>query len=303
MVTQRKSPKLAKQRELPRARDYCIPRPILRTQRTYSSRRKQEVLLFLLDHRIPMRTNDVNEYLRPSRILKGMPDFEEEVYRRPKLLEATEYFRIARESTIHTWWKNRHKIFGKRSVFSACSPKWPALEKTLVEHFIAAKRENKIVTVHWFWRMAQKIWQSYYPKLADVFVFSNGWFWRFLRRHGIVRRRITKVATKPPEEVMKVLNCFIQYIRRNNRREDDWAAVILRSSPPAGKPNSLGRFPNHLIINLDETPLPFEFLNGYSYDFKRATTVAGRSERSGWDKRQATISSILWLMAAHHSSP
>jgi hypothetical protein len=55
------------------------------------------------------------------------------------------------------------------------------------------------------------------------------------------------------------------------------------------------KFSNHLIINLDETPLPFEFLNGYSYDFKVAKTVAGKFERSGWDKRQATI--ILYIMA------
>jgi hypothetical protein len=71
--------------------------------------------------------------------------------------------------------------------------------------------------------------------------------------------------------------------------------MVLRSSPHYDKPNSLGRFPNHLIINLNETPLPFEFLNGYSYDFKGATNVAGRSERSGWDKRQAII--IFYIMA------
>jgi hypothetical protein len=58
---------------------------------------------------------------------------------------------------------------------------------------------------------------------------------------------------------------------------------------------SLRKFPNHLIINLDETPLPFEFLNGYSYNFKGAKTVAGRSERSRWDKRQTTI--VLYIMA------
>jgi hypothetical protein len=97
MVAQRKSPKSKKRRE------YCIPGPIIRIQRTYSRRRKQEVLLFLLHHRIPMRTNDVNGYLRPSRVLKGMPEVEEEGYRRPTLLEATEYFRITRESTIHAW--------------------------------------------------------------------------------------------------------------------------------------------------------------------------------------------------------
>jgi hypothetical protein len=103
------------------------------------------------------------------------------------------------------------------------------------------------------------------------------------------------MATKPPEEVVKVVNCFIQYIRRNNRREGNWAATMLRSSPPFGKPHSLRKYPNHLIINLDETPLPFEFLNGYSYDFKGVKTVAGKSERSGWDKRQVTI--ILYIMA------
>jgi hypothetical protein len=84
---------------------------------------------------------------------------------------------------------------------------------------------------------------------------------------------------------------------------------MLRSSPPYkptlsntwGKPadnwkiNSLRRFPLDLIINLDETPLPFEFLSDYSYDFKDARTIAGKSDRNGWDKRQATI--ILYIMA------
>jgi hypothetical protein len=71
--------------------------------------------------------------------------------------------------------------------------------------------------------------------------------------------------------------------------------MVLRSLSPYDKPNSLRRFPNYLIINLDETPLPFEFFNGYSYDFKGAIIVAGRFERSGWEKRQATI--ILYIMA------
>jgi hypothetical protein len=66
-------------------------------------------------------------------------------------------------------------------------------------------------------------------------------------------------------------------------------------STPYWKKNSLRKFPLNLIINLDEIPLPFEFLSGYTYDFKGVNTVAGKSERSGWDKRQATI--ILYIMA------
>jgi hypothetical protein len=71
--------------------------------------------------------------------------------------------------------------------------------------------------------------------------------------------------------------------------------MAFRFSSPFGKLDFLRRFPNHLIINLNETPFPFEFLNGYSYDFKDATIVAGRFERNRWDKRQATI--ILYIMA------
>jgi hypothetical protein len=50
-----------------------------------------------------------------------------------------------------------------------------------------------------------------------------------------------------------------------------------------------------LIINLGEAPLPFEFLNGYSYDFKGARIIAGKSDRNSWDKRQAII--MLCIMA------
>jgi hypothetical protein len=57
------------------------------------------------------------------------------------------------------------------SLFSPCPPKWPALEKTLVEHFTAARAENKIVTVHWFRRMSQQIWQILYPQSINVFFF------------------------------------------------------------------------------------------------------------------------------------
>jgi hypothetical protein len=81
---------------------------------------------------------------------------------------------------------------------------------------------------------------------------------------------------------------------------------MLRSSPPIAtgladgpllppKKLSLRRYPPKLILNVDETPLPFEFLSGYTYNWKGVTTVAGKSDRSGWNKRQATI--VLHIMA------
>jgi hypothetical protein len=252
---------------------------------------------FLAHHRIPMSQNDVNEYLRPTRVLKGMKSVEEEGYRRPTAAEAAAYFKITSKSTIYNWWDARDKIFPNGDIPTAYPPKWPGIEEELVKQFQAARKENKIVKIHWFQRMAQKLWCQKYPHISDVFVFSNGWFWRFLQRSNIVRRRITKAATTPSEETIGVTNNFIQYIRKHNRRDKDMA-VIMRSLPVEGlsmKRNFMRLFPNNLILNLDETPLPFEFLNGYSYNFKKVKTVAGKFDRSGWDKRQATI--ILYIMA------
>jgi hypothetical protein len=53
-------------------------------------------------------------------------------------------------------------------------------------------------------------------------------------------------------------------------------------------------YPSKLILNIDETLLHFEFLSGYTYDWKGVTTLAGKPDRSGWDKRQATI--VLHVM-------
>jgi hypothetical protein len=89
------------------------------------------------------------------------------------------------------------------------------------------------------------------------------------------------------------VNEFIQFIRRNSHRESSFSAIVLQSSP--SKPCSLRRFSTRLIINFDETPLPFEFLEGYTYDIRGTKTIAGKSERSGWGKSQATI--ILYIMA------
>ena len=40
---------------------------------------------------------------------------------------------------------------------------------------------------------------------------------------------------------------------------------------------------------MDQTPIGFEFLSGRTYDFKGAKTVWVKEQRSGWDRRQATL--------------
>ena len=50
-----------------------------------------------------------------------------------------------------------------------------------------------------------------------------------------------------------------------------------------------------MTLNYDETPIPFEHLDGRMYATKGSHTVGGKSDRSGWNKRQATL--ILYIFA------
>ncbi len=49
------------------------------------------------------------------------------------------------------------------------------------------------------------------------------------------------------------------------------------------------------IMNMDEVPIPFEYLDGYTYEKKGSKSVAAKTDRSGWAKRQATL--ILYIFA------
>jgi hypothetical protein len=55
------------------------------------------------------------------------------------------------------------------------------------------------------------------------------------------------------------------------------------------------RFKPSRIINFDETPIPFEYIDKKTYNIQGAKTVTAKTDRSGWDKRQATL--ILYIFA------
>ena len=40
---------------------------------------------------------------------------------------------------------------------------------------------------------------------------------------------------------------------------------------------------------MGQTPAPFEHLSGWTYERGGSKTVWAKAEKSGWDKRQATI--------------
>ena len=89
-----------------------------------------------------------------------------------------------------------------------------------------------------------------------------------------------------PEDYRRYSLSFLRFIRRISvLTEHDIAIRGLQ--PPMALPKS--RFRLAMIINLDETPIPFQFTDDMTYNLKGDKTISTRSERSGWDKRQATV--------------
>jgi hypothetical protein len=52
---------------------------------------------------------------------------------------------------------------------------------------------------------------------------------------------------------------------------------------------AVGRYRLNNICNMDQTPVPFEYLDGSSYNITGEKTIWVQSSQSGWDKRQGTI--------------
>ena len=65
----------------------------------------------------------------------------------------------------------------------------------------------------------------------------------------------------------------------------------------------VGRYLLSCICNMDETPLPFEFLDGQTYADQGSHTVQVQATQSGWDKQQATIVLCIFADGAMHIKP
>ena len=42
-------------------------------------------------------------------------------------------------------------------------------------------------------------------------------------------------------------------------------------------------------MNFDETLIPFEYIDKKTYNIRGAKTITAKTDRSGWDKQQATL--------------
>lgn len=158
--------------------------------------------------------------------------------------------------------------------------KWPELEVLLYERFRTRRDERKSVRRGWLRRSAQEVFAICYPiKNQSMFLFTNGWFFGFLSRHNITLRFATNKSQKIPEDYLSVILTWLRFNRRNSqvrKGKNDQLQVV-------------GRYSLRSICNMDETPLPFEYLDGQTYADKGSHTVQVKTTRSGWDKRQATL--------------
>jgi hypothetical protein len=99
---------------------------------------------------------------------------------------------------------------------------------------------------------------------------------------------------------------FVRFCRRNSVEEhrlmpypEALLPKITVELPPPGAsvvlPEMLGVLFPGMVCNMDQTPMPFEFLEGRTFAVKGTRHVHLRSTKSGWGRRQATL--ILTIFA------
>jgi hypothetical protein len=94
-----------------------------------------------------------------------------------------------------------------------------------------------------------------------------------------------------------MLLSFARFNRRNSQlRPDDKFGL-------GDKPADVGRYRLRNIANMDQTPLPFEFLSGQTYNTRGEKTVWIKGATSGWDKRQATLQLTIFADGGNRVKP
>ena len=103
------------------------------------------------------------------------------------------------------------------------------------------------------------------------------WFSGFKRRYKISLRRPTNTAQNSPKDKEAAIMNFHRQIRE------------IQLGDGKGDGPLEERFGLNAIANVDQTPLPFSFTKGQTYETTNSSTVWVRGGQSGLDKRQCTI--------------
>ena len=286
-IKKRKGPK----RQLLEQKPPAPPKksPAAHSRKSYTIKYKLRVLAWLGSQCIPCS---------PSR------------FREPTVGETAKRFRISAKNIVR--WRAEERA-GKYLEVSASARrvggggqrrKWEEMERDLYDRFRRRRAEGKVVRRSWFRQNAVSLFQKVYGSQEEGLIrfrFSNGWFRSFLSWHQISLRAITNKASQLPSDYISTIISWLKFNRKNsqlrNEREGLGTLEVDGSEEEGGDEgriydslNAVGRYGLSNICNMDQTPLPFEYLSGRTYNQVGDKTIwVQSSTQSGWDKRQATI--------------
>lgn len=152
------------------------------------------------------------------------------------------------------------------------------MEEQLHKEFKEIRHKGIKVKGWWFKARARAILKETHPN--NQFKFSLGWFTRFKRRYRVSLRRATNTAQSPPDDKEAAFEDFHYQIRQ----------IQL----PGNGDGQQERFTLDQIANVDQTPVPFSFCSGPTYETTNSSSVWVRSSASGLDKRQCTVQLMIF---------
>ncbi|RPB05356.1 hypothetical protein L873DRAFT_1839909 [Choiromyces venosus 120613-1] len=93
---------------------------------------------------------------------------------------------------------------------------------------------------------------------------------------GISCQALTKISSYLPDEYEQLVINWLRFNRCNSQPRNIFKKSRITSD--------IGQFRLSNILNLDETPIPFAYLDGHTYNLKGSKTISGKTDQSGWDK-------------------
>jgi len=161
------------------------------------------------------------------------------------------------------------------------------MEIELFNEFRERRAMGRPVRRGWFRRISKDLIPKHYgEEEVNKFAFSNGWFRSFLSWHQISLCAVTNKASKLPSDFSDTILNWMRFNRRNSQPRGEKERELTRSNSGT----RVGRYRLQNVCNMDQTPVPYEFIGGHTYDIKGEKTIwMQASQSSGWDKCQGTI--------------
>jgi len=210
--------------------------------------------------------------------------------RKPMRIEVMQRFQIPGPN-LTRWRKEEaegkyleHRKSQQRDSGGGRKTKWEEMEKKLYDQFRVRRATGGFVRRGWFRQVSKAIFGETYPaEPLTNFAFSNGWFRGFLGRHRISLRVVTNKSSQLPSDFGEEIVNWMRFNRGNSQLRPDDERGLGDSAA------TIGRYCLSNIVNMDQTPLPFQYLEGQTYNNIGDRTIWVQGSQSGWDKRQGTV--------------